>query len=72
MSNLIHTSNVTIIAVHEYEKPFPDEDILGVMTLFSRKNITSHSDVMKLKIKLLSSQYMWNVFLKKNVFKICT
>lgn len=38
ISDLIHTSNV--ITVHEYREPFPDEDILRVMTLFSRKNIT--------------------------------
>lgn len=35
ISDLIHTSNV--ITVREYREPFPDEDILRVMTLFSRK-----------------------------------
>lgn len=56
MSDLIHTSNVTVIA-----KPFADEDILRVMTLIWRKKFPLHSmqlSVVKLKSVTFKSIYM--------------
>lgn len=50
ISDLIHTSS--IFTVHEYKKPLPDEDILRVMALLSRKNIGCTQNLTTMKLKM--------------------